>query len=1251
MQPIYILAMKTRVFIFILTTLLLPSFLKGQTVNIGDILCTDGSTVRPDEYASSGRTAQGVVFYVDNSGQQGWAVNLRNETNETHWVDPNHYYDSYDIPDLPSLHYSRQAIFDLDGYRNTEIIRATHGADWYPAAWAVDFEHGWYLPAAGQLRWLIAYVNEVNESLRIVNGSPFIQARPNWYWSSTEQDAMHAFVVSDRGSTANYMKWNYYNTVIIGVRSIRDFSVAKSRRQQIGDVVTTMGGQTGVVFYVAPDSDEYWLTALNDLPAKYAWGNNSDIADLENYEQVWYELHGIHCGYDATRTMREAQGGNPQYAATHVDMDDGWHIPSSGQLSKLIAALPYIEDKLIQNGGQSPSADYYWTSTEYDAEKAWVVNFGGNVDQEGAIVARPKTEMFSVRPVWSLSCETPPLPEPELPDNILDSDCNHNTPQPFEGGQLMYQTPSNINVYSTPLCGDIDDDGIVDIVVAQYTATQDYNHRHWSNELGIYSGNNLSLQNTISIPQEVYLQYLPLGIAKYPKEDGTMQGAVFAVCCDNKLRSYSRNGQLLNTSDEDVPCDGTPNFADFNGDGYPEVFVGNAIFDAATLKRLCVGPESGNKGLSHRGSPPSSSYDHRTYYAIPFAFDVIGDGRLELICGNTIYDVNIVSRANPTLNSITVGKTITPPNGFPQDGQVALADLDIDGEIDVLVTNDMSDDCTEDYSYLYAYKPSTGAILFQHQLLCRSTGFPVICNLDTDPRPEIVFIDYQYNTNTETMYCLRYNGSGLTTVWNIHHHDPSGMTTMAFFDFDLDENPEIVYRDAYNLNIISGQDGQVLYAYPMYSGTAGEHPVVADVNNDGHAEIVVPGLLEYYDGVNGHGNLLMFGNENWPNARKVWNQYAYNITNVNNDLTIPHLCFDNATVFTSQDGTIRRPYNSFLQQVYYITPEGEPYNPDGTIEVEIDGTTCSVFTFNGTTYNTEGHYEQLIESETGCDTLFLIDVVMTDIYHKDVVETICDESYTWNGTTYTTSGDYEQSFTSIDGCDSIVTLHLSLYEQYHAETDTTVCGSIVWNGQEYHASGLYEYDFTTASGCDSIVKLILTVNPYPAAIPEIEGLTAVFVATDMILGQYFYSIDSMPLATHYEWILDGADWTMDTIGTQCGLWITSAGIATLTVRAWNDCGYSEQSIVIHAGFYDVEDYTGIPFNLYPNPAKDKIVIEAEGIERVKIYNILGQCVIDKLVPKMSIAELSLPELEPAPYIVEIQTFFGTARTKIIIKDQ
>ncbi len=1192
--------MKKNVLFFVLMLSCLFGF--GQTVNIGDILCTDGSTVRPDEYASSGKTAQGIVFYVDNTGQQGWAVNLANETTETHWVNQNHYYDGYDIPDLPSLHYSREAIFDLDGYRNTEIIRATHEADWYPAAWAVDFEHGWYLPAAGQLRWLIAYVNEVNESLRMVNGSPFVHASPNWYWSSTEQDAMHAFVVSDRGSTANYMKWNYYNTVIIGVRSIRNFSVAKSRRQQIGDVVTTAGGQTGVVFYVAPDSDEYWLTALNDLPTKYAWGDNSDIADLENYEQVWYELHGIHCGYDATRKMRETQGGNPQYAATHVDMEDGWHIPSSGQLSKLIAALPRIEDKLIQNGGRSPSADYYWTSTEYDPEMAWAVNFGGNVDQEGAIVAKPKTEMLSVRPVWSMSCEAP-VPESTLPDNIIESDCNG----PLDGNAwdvaLIHSTPEVVASYAPVMAGDIDSNGVVDILISHFNGN---NYR--TNTLDVYSGIDLSLQYRFNIQDSIYNTTGNYALCRYPLPDGSQQGAIFVHSYDRKIRSYTIEGTLLNVSDRATSCEGMVSFADFNGDGFPEVYAGSDIFDAATLKWLCSGPENGNKGESYRGSAPGIVNSHRCYYAMSLASNVLGDAKQELICGNTIYDVNITSRTNPTLNSITVSKTITPPNGYSQDGHVSLADFDLDGECEVLVTRNDTDDHTMGTVYFYAYKPSNGQIIFKKTVQCLCTGYPLIGNIDDDPHPEIVFLEKQESWQPKYIYCWRYTlQSGLTTLWQHRHDDLSGQTGITLFDFNQDDIMELVYRDSDNLRIINGSGKSHItgndtirpyniYTRMMAAGTGCEYPIVADVNGDGSAEILVSGMLDQSANLPGVGGLHMFGNPgNWAPARPVWNQYMYHVTNVNEDLTIPTYCFDKATVFTGSDGTVRRPYNNFLQQAYYITPEGEPYNPSGYLEVSVNGTGCNAYTFHGVTYNESGLFEQLVESPDSCDTLYHIEVDLGSSSIYDWWQTACN-SFTWNDITYTEPGDYTQVF-SISNCDSIVHLHLSFAGQ-------------------------------------------------PEAIPEIIGFTEVNVSTDLILGQYFYHIDSVPLATHYEWELVGANWEMNPSGTHCSLIVTTPDTATLKVKAWNDCGYTEQQIIINAGFFDIDDNQTIPVSLYPNPANDKVIVEADNILSVKVYDLWGQLL--KAIDGATVGkvEISLQDLATAIYTVEVLTERGRTILKM-----
>ena len=385
--------------------LMLTRLCFGQNVSIGDILCTDGSTVRPEQFASSGKTADGVVFFVDSDSQQGWAVSLECQAINTHWVTQTHYEDWYDIPMLENFEYSREAIYDLDGYNNTDIIRSTHGADWYPAAWSVDFDHGWYLPAAGQLRWLIAYINEINASLAAVNGEMFVYDHPRWYWSSTERTGAHAVVISQTGSVGNYPKWNYIGEYEIGVRAVKNFTI-QDTSYHIGDVVTTPNGQRGVVFYISPEDGSYWLVALNDLPRIYNWGPETDIARLNNYNAYdqFVTLHGVFCGYDATLYMKEAMGTSPQYASSNVDLDNGWHIPSAGQLSKLYAALPFIENILIRNGGSTLSGNYYWASTECSRENAWAINFGDNPYTEGILKDFTKTSSFPVRPVWSEPC-------------------------------------------------------------------------------------------------------------------------------------------------------------------------------------------------------------------------------------------------------------------------------------------------------------------------------------------------------------------------------------------------------------------------------------------------------------------------------------------------------------------------------------------------------------------------------------------------------------------------------------------------------------------------------------------------------------------------------------------------------------------------------------------------------------------------------------------------------------------------------
>ena len=1234
--------------------LLFPMLTWGQEVSIGDIFCTDGSTIKPEQFASSGKTAEGIVFFVDGEDHQGWVVSLECQATNTNWVSSGHYEDMYDIPLLENYEYSREAMYDFDGYNNTDIIRSTHGADWYPAAWSVDFDHGWYLPAAGQLRWMMAYINEINASLAVVNGTIFTFDRPRWYWASTERTEAHAVVISQTGAVGNYPKWNYIGEYEIGVRAVKTISI-QPQSHHIGEVVTTPNGQRGIVFYTSPEDNTNWLVALNDLPDTYQWGPETDIPSLNNYnaQNQFVVLHGVHCGFDATFYVYDAIGASSQYASSNVDLVHGWHIPSVGQLSKLYAALPFIESKLAVNGGSTLSNSYYWASTECSNETAWAINFGANLYTEGFLKNFSKTLPLRVRPIWSKPCHVdPPLPDPTLPDNIIEDECNSSLNGSTWNVQLLYSTQGNpVASYAPVMAGDIDENGVTDILIAHYNGN---NYR--TNTLDVYSGHDLSLQYSFNLQDSIYVSNGPYAIGRYPRQDGSMQGAIFVHGYDKRIRSYSINGTLLNVSDRATACDGMVSLADFNGDGYPEVYVGSDIFDAATLKWLCSGPENSNMGLSFRGAAVGVVNHHRCYFAMSLASNVLGDEQQELICGNTIYNVSIVSRTNPALNSVTLNKTITPPSGCSQDGHVSLADFDLDGECEVLVIRDDTDDHTYGICHLYAYKPSNGHLLFQKSITCLCAGYPLIGNIDDDPHPEIVFMEKK-DHSPMYIYCWRYTSqNGLSTIWQQPHDDISGQTGITLFDFNQDNIMELIYRDSDNLRIINGSGKSHvtgndticpynIYTRMMSAGTGCEYPIVADVNGDGSAEIVVTGLLDQSQFLPGDGGIHVFGNPGgWSPARPVWNQYMYHVTNINEDLTVPTFCFDKATVFTGHDGTIRRPYNNFLQQAGYITPQGEPYNPSGYVEAEHYGEGCQTYYFHGVTYTESGDYEYMIENPLGCDTLLTVHVLIGDTIHAIQYKSVCTP-YTWNGITYDETGIYQQTFTSAQGCDSVVTLYLSMGQQVFNHLSVSTCDSYTWNGTTYTESGLYEQTFGTAQGCDSVVILDLTIKA-SSHVSQIHGESLIYYQTT---GTYSYSIDPVEGCFGYEWSIDGS-WSLhfSSDSPECTVNITSPGTATLKVRVYTECGVIERSLYInHDARPDIV--------IYPNPTQGEFNIVLYGMEGeavIVIYDYLGQLIgrytVDTDI-QGTVVPYSLAGKAAGVYLVTVVNHYNIV-TKKVVKD-
>lgn len=87
---------------------------------------------------------------------------------------------------------------------------------------------------------------------------------------------------------------------------------------------------------------------------------------------------------------------------------------------------------------------------------------------------------------------------------------------------------------------------------------------------------------------------------------------------------------------------------------------------------------------------------------------------------------------------------------------------------------------------------------------------------------------------------------------------------------------------------VYGAEGSVELQVPRSSSTIVEYPVVADVDNDGSAEIVV------VSGTDFGGNqtaptvqVIRDVEDRWVQARRIWNEHTYHVTNVREDGTIP----------------------------------------------------------------------------------------------------------------------------------------------------------------------------------------------------------------------------------------------------------------------------------------------------------------------------------------------------------------------------
>ncbi len=372
--------------------------------------------------------SQGVLFYLNDDGTEGWMVALEDASEGCQWGP------SSDVTIMKDRALNDQTVLrDQEGFYNTWLIRISQGTDNGYAASVVDFDNGWYLPSSGQLRKLYAELPMIEEAIIKAGGSTLTDGK---YWSSTEYSASYAstpgFEVSYTSKTTNcrvrairnYVPAGDHVVLVaanednMGIASVSgsgvfaqnqtvtvtatpnvgyqfdhwtedgvtvsydaeyQFSFTRSRSLvahfvvpgTIGSVIHNLDGSIGVVFYVNDEGTEGLMVALEDASSGCNWGNNSDILVMPNEMFSGPFALRDNMGAENTSLLRICQGTGTSYAANTVDVDHGWFLPSSGQLRKLYAALPLIEEQLVFAGGSLLTTDSYWSSTEYSSSNAF----------------------------------------------------------------------------------------------------------------------------------------------------------------------------------------------------------------------------------------------------------------------------------------------------------------------------------------------------------------------------------------------------------------------------------------------------------------------------------------------------------------------------------------------------------------------------------------------------------------------------------------------------------------------------------------------------------------------------------------------------------------------------------------------------------------------------------------------------------------------------------------------------------------
>lgn len=266
--------------------------------------------------------------------------------------------------------------------------------------------------------------------------------------------------------------------------------------------------------------------------------------------------------------------------------------------------------------------------------------------------------------------------------------------------------------------------------------------------------------------------------------------------------------------------------ADLDDDGTPEVIAAGSVYGAdGRLLSTIAEPGPSGCGGGIRGSTVVADVDR--------------DGRVELVSDTMIYEWSAAT------SELMPEPYFTGPG---RAGYIALADF---GRFPAAAGDGPETPEVVVVSGSVTLHTIGGEIVYGPVVLPggQHGGNPTVADFDGDGAPEIgvaglvefTVFDPRCGDDALPGTC----GSGRTDgiLWSRSSIENScAVMGSTVFDFEGDGRAEVVYADQCFLRIFDGVTGEVVWSHPNGSGTWEEAPVVADVDGDFHADLLLPSV-------------------------------------------------------------------------------------------------------------------------------------------------------------------------------------------------------------------------------------------------------------------------------------------------------------------------------------------------------------------------------------------------------------------------